>query len=290
MKTLQKFWVSPIAFIMAMTMSCQQETKKSGGGAQITPINQQNQQNANQSSVNTGGKVFYAGYDGVNDYSIILPGFRDYTIADPSIATVTKENVLLSEDTVNELIASVQASNPNFTDEAVERFRQFMGREQAAYRITPLRAGTTTLSSNRGGRGGQDAWGSNSTTTQLVINAYTPEQYSAGQKRYTTSGSGLLKACQSCHETGEEDAPPHELGNIKEVSDEGGIEWITTGRYGSRVASISHTWEFSSQEERDGILPFLRGKVSKDLETFTKLVVEERLMNFDPNNPPRPPQ
>lgn len=260
--------------------SGQQETKTNGGTQAAQNTNQNGDTNSANQVINSGSMAFYSGFDGVNDYSLLLPGFRDYTIADPSVATITKENITLSESTIATLMEEVKTANPDFDDTQIERFRGTLTRQQSAYRITPLKAGTTILQSTRGGRGGKDSWGSGSTGIQLTVNSYTPEQYAAGAERYNTGGSGLLKACKSCHETGESGAPSHELGNIKEISDSQGIQWITTGQLNSHMASIAHTWEFGSEEQQLGILPYLRAKGSKDLETFTKLVIEERLQNF----------
>jgi cytochrome c553 len=269
---------------LAMAIGCKGEVKQSGTPPQqsaTTPANGNDATDGQSVETNSGGQFFYAGFDGANDYSLLVPGFREYKIADATVAKITKETVKLSEDTISALIAKVKAENSQFDATAESRFRSMLTRDQTAIRIVPLKAGRTKLTSSRGSRGGRDAWGSGDATLELVVNSYSQAQYDAGKSRYTTDNSGNLKACRACHETAEEDAPPHELGNIKEISDSQGIEWITTGKTGSREARITHTWEFNSEDEKSGILAYLRAKGSKDLETFTRLVFEERFQNFE---------
>jgi len=285
LRDVSKFGMGAV-ICLGSFQACKEEAKHSGDD-NSAGNNESSEQSEGVVSTNSGGLAFYTGYDGVNDYSLLLPGSRDYTIGDSSVANIKKETVVLSAATVAELLAEVKAANSSFDANAETRFLEMLGREQAAYRITPKKSGQTTLSTSRGNRGGRDNWGSADAAIQLTVNNYTADQFSAGQTRYTTAGSGLLKACKSCHETGAEGAPPHELGNIKEISDAQGIQWITTGQLGTRTARITHTWEFNSDAEKQGILPYLRAKAAKDLETFTKLVFEERFQNFQiPNGPP----
>ena len=281
---IASYWLS-LALGLCLALGCQQEKKQANDGGNNAGSSNESSETGDKEAeevidTNSGGRHFYTGYDGKNDYSLLLPGFREYTIEDSSIAKIKKETVTLSEETISELISEVKKTNDKFDEAAEKRFRERLGRQQSAYRITPLKSGKTTLHTSRGNRGGRDSWGENDVGITLVVNKYTPSQYDAGKERYTTERSGLLKACKSCHETGAEDAPPHELGNIKEISDSQGLQWITTGKLNSRVAKITHTWEFNSDEEEAGILPYLRAKASKDLETFTKLVFEERFQNF----------
>jgi hypothetical protein len=221
---------------------------------------------------------------------LLLPSFRSYQVEDPSIANVEEIKVSLSEDTIDELLVSVTKEMPDFP---VDRFKGFLGRERTVYRVVPLKAGTTALITSAppggggrpggggGGRGG-DVWGSSQQEKiGLVVTAYEPGLVAIGEERYTTPGEGSLKACESCHAGGENGAPPHELGRIMEINDDLAYQWITTGKAGGRVAKINHAWEFGSEEQQKGIVPYVRSKQTHDVEALTKLEFEQRLQNFD---------
>lgn len=272
----------PTAVMLAAALACNQETKQKD--ADDSNKNGTNTDDGNTSdgstSVSSSNDGYFTGLDGVNDYSLLLPRFREFTIEDPTIAKVESIKVTLSQATIDELIADAKAENPDFED---ARFIKTLGREQTVYKITPLKAGTTAIktSGGRGGKAGtsQSGW-SKSENLNLTVTKYTAEQLEAGKKRYTTDGGGgNLRACKSCHETGAEGAPPHELGRIAEISDAGAKTWITTGKFDGRVAKIQHTWEFSSDEEENGIVAYLRSKQTHDVETLTKLIVEEQMAN-----------
>lgn len=238
--------------------------------------------------------AFYTGFDGDTDFSILVPRFRNVTIKDPSIAKIDEIPVKLPEETIDVVIAAAKSTNPDLRE---DRVRKMLGRETTTYRITPLKAGKTTLITS-GGRGGQagrkQAGWSKSKSIDLIVNAYTADQVAAGKLRYETDGGGgNLRDCKSCHESGKEGAPPHELGRIMEISDKQALTWIKTGKLDGREAKIPHTWEFSSDEEEEGIVAYLRSKQTHDVETLTKLVVQEMLANgFGPGGPgnlPPPP-
>jgi hypothetical protein len=233
--------------------------------------------------------AYYTGIDGTNDYTLLLPNFRNLTVKDPSVATVEAVEVTLSQTTIDTLVAEQKKKNPDFED---DRFKEMLGHKQTTYKVTPLKAGRTVLQTS-GGRGGepgrkQSGWGA-SKNIDLIVTEYTADQLDAGKSRYTTDGGGgNLRACAECHETGKEGAPPHELGRIMELSDKDALTWITTGSVRGRTASITHTWEFGSDAEESGIVPYLRSKQTHDVETLTKLYVEEMIANGFPGGHPPP--
>ncbi len=242
-----------------------------------------------QPSVQNDG--FYTGFDGKNDYSLLVPNFRTLTVADPSVAKIEQIKVKLPEATVNELVEAKRKADPSF--DAV-RFKSMLERETSAYKITPLKAGRTLIKST-GGRGGeagrgQRGWGK-SKDFDLVVTQYTEAQFEAGKSRYETDGAGTLKACKSCHEKGEQGAPPHELGEINSFSDADAIAWFKTGQAKGRTAKIEHKWGFSSDDEEKGIVAFMRTKQTNDIEGLTKLIMEERIANGfgGPGAPPPRP-
>lgn len=277
-------WLMLLTSLLLLLGCNQSATQKSGDSDKAA--NAATEEATDEEEQNDG---YYTGFDGTTDYSILIPNFRTLTIKDSSVASIEKVKVTLSEATITELLAEVVKEYPDFD---TERFKKMLGREQTTYKITPLKAGKTVISTS-GGRGGdpgksQGGWGK-SRNIDLVVKEYTADQLAAGQSRYTTDGGGgNLRACKSCHETGEEDAPPHELGRIMELSDKEALTWIKTGEVRDRVAKIQHTWEFSTDEEEGGIVPYLRSKQTHDVETLSKLYFEEMLANGGiPMGPPK---
>lgn len=257
---------------------CKDGSKQADGGgnagASTTPTP------ASSSNQVTDGSALYTGFDGKTDFSILLPGFRSYTVDDPSMAKIEALQVTLSEATITELVTEAKASNPNLDE---TRFKSQFSRQRTTFRIKPLKAGTVILRSARPGGGGprNDVWaqGKGGTTSLIIADYSAGNMVDTGKSRYTTSGAGNLKACASCHETGNEGAPPHELGRVMEISDVNLLTWIKSGKTQGRVAKIQHTWEFSSADQEQGILAYLRSKQTKDVETLTKLYVEEAIAN-----------
>jgi hypothetical protein len=229
---------------------------------------------------------FFTGFDGKTDYSILIPQFRSMSIDDPSVARIEQVKVKLSEATIQSLVQEAKAKNPNFD---TVRFQRMFQRENSVNKIIPLKPGRTVIKTS-GGRGGQtgrnqSGWGK-SPNIDLVVTGYTEEQFNAGKVRYETDGGGgSLKACKSCHETGEQGAPPHELGKIMELNDKDALSWFKTGQAKGRTAKIEHKWGFSSDLEEAGILAFMRAKQTNDVESLTKLVFEEFIANGFPAMP-----
>jgi hypothetical protein len=161
---------------------------------------------------------FYTGFDGgTTKFALILPGFRSYTVKDPSIAKVEQIEVTLSEKTVEDLLKKQKEKNPEIN---VDFLKSRFAGKQTAYKIVPLKAGVTYLQSKgREGQGRNNGAWNRGDQQKLTVADYSADAVAAGKKRYTTDGAGNLKACRSCHETGESNAPPHELGRIMEISD-----------------------------------------------------------------------
>ena len=268
------------AMISFLAISCKQEAAKQSGNGGGTDEKKEDGTSADSEEEEEERDGYFTGFDGVTDYSILVPKFRNLVVEDESIAKVESVKITLSAAIIDELVAKAKVDNEEFNETG---FRKMIGREQTTYKITPLKAGKTVISTS-GGRGGQpnkqqNGW-AKSAKIDLVVTSYTEEQLASGKSRYTTDGGGgNLRACKSCHETGEEGAPPHELGKIMEISDKQAMTWIKTGKLDGRVASIQHTWEFSTEEEEGGIVSYLRSKQTHDVETLTKLIVEEQLAN-----------
>jgi mono/diheme cytochrome c family protein len=196
------------------------------------------------------------------------------------LAKIEELNVTLSEAVIQQLLAQAKADDPTkFTDEYVAFFSQRFARQQKVTKITPLKAGKTSLLSSRGGRGGSDAWGSANASVSLTIEDYTNSKFAAGESRYKTEGEGNLKACYSCHGSGAEGAPSHQLGRISQISDKDALTWITTGKLPTRTARIAHAWEFRNDDEKVGIVQYLREIQTNDVDELTKLTFQEMLAN-----------
>ena len=245
----------------------------------------------------------YTGIDGGSSkFSLYLPSFQPYTVQDTSIATIESVQVTLPQATVDSLVADLQKCAPAGMD--TSKMSKMFNRQRTVYKLTPLKAGETKLvqtaasggsgmgASGMGGagggghgggpsgKGGSSQWGSAKSQVLLVVN-YKSDAVAKGKDRYTREGEGNKRACASCHETGEDGAPPHELGNISQIPDVAADQWITTGKLNGRVAKVQHTWEFENQDEEDGITAYLRTLQTGDVEELTKLEFENQFGNCD---------
>jgi mono/diheme cytochrome c family protein len=228
---------------------------------------------ASSSSADQWENGYYTGFNGKDKFSLYLPSFRPMTVSDPSIAKIEGVSVTLSSTTIDELVADRKNDDPNFDD---AKMREMLAKPRTVYKLTPLKAGKTTLKTTGAGKGPSgSAWKSGQSTV-LVVTAYSTDQVEKGKARYTREGDGNKKACASCHETGANGAPPHELGDIMSIPDASAEQWITTGKLADREASIPHTWEFDSQDEELGTVAYLRTLQTDDLETLTKLEFENQ--------------
>lgn len=270
--------------MMSLALGCAQgkekkegDTKEADGEGEKSAEGSGEGQQGEPDEVDNG---LYTGVAAGKDFSIILPGFRGYTSADESIAKVEKVEVTLSEATVKTLIDDMKKKNPDADTECITKM---FSKPRPSYKVTPLKAGKVELKSARPKGRKSGGFKGNNEKLQLVVTAYTEEQLAAGEKRYSTDGGGgNLIDCKSCHASGKEGAPPHEMGRIMEISDKEALQWVKTGEVGDRKAKITHTWEFSSEEDEKGIVAYLRSLQTKDIETLTKLYFEEAKANgFD---------
>lgn len=205
---------------------------------------------------------FYMGYDGNTPFSILLPG--DYfSLKNASDAKLETIDFTPSVAVKSELLDFLKAQ-PEYKAGDEQDFEGYFLADQSAMKISSTKEGNFTLID-------KDFPDDKIT---VVVNKYPEGALALGKKRYETDGAGNLKACKSCHETGANDAPPHELGEIMYCSDTQIKRWITTGVtdcYGDDYsASIPHSWGFASDAEITGVIAYLRSKQSKDYETLTK--------------------
>ena len=230
----------------------------------------------------TDRRGYFTGYDGENDFSILLPGFRSYKLGNGKLASIKKEKAALSEETIDVILEMIAEQNPGVD---VSIIRNAMPREMDVVRITPLKPGRTTITLGEiSFPGGGKPPGDGSSNTGLKLDPpgdyvfkvydYSDGRVANGKSRYTKKGSGNLQACTSCHAGGKEGAPPHELGRVMNISDSALLEWVTTGELDERAAPIQHAWEFRSKKEEDGISAYLRTLQTNDMETLTRLFME----------------
>lgn len=218
-------------------------------------------------------KGFYTGFNASEKFSIYLPSFREMTIDDPSIAKIEPQTITLSTETIEALIAERKEENPDFDD---TRIRERLTRPRTVYKLTPLKAGQTKLrtkSGGGGGFGGGGEWNAGQAVV-LVVSNYSSDLLAKGKARYAQEGEDTSRSCASCHASGDSKAPPHELGNIMSVPDVSAAQWISTGKVSGRVAKVPHAWTFASEEEKLGVVAYLRTLQTTDLETLTKLEFE----------------
>jgi mono/diheme cytochrome c family protein len=133
--------------------------------------------------------------------------------------------------------------------------------------ITAKKAGKAKLTATSG---------STKKTATITVNAYTAAQRKAGEKRYTTEGSGAGgKACKGCHGAGK-NAPDHTPTEIDADTDEEVINTVLTGKdpEGRPIDAPNHQWTVTD-DERTGLMAYLRalephGFPSKDEATANK--------------------
>lgn len=207
------------------------------------------------------------GFDGTDQYSLFLPGRTEYTIKDASIALVEGISVVLSEETIWELISAQKEKNPSFDEEA---FRKSFPATQTAYRLVPLKAGSTTITATRNGK---------ATELKLNIVQYPANAVEVGKARYDNpTGTGTTRSCLSCH--GGEGAPSHAMGRVMQINDAEALQWITTGRVRDRVARVTHAWEFASTAESTAVIAYLRTLQTDDIEALTKMMFDSEYADF----------
>lgn len=228
-----------------------------------------------------GGTVYYTGYDGSNDFSLLLGTSRDLEILDTSVATAVQRSVQVDSETVDQLIAEYKAIVPNLSANREASLRSRL-QNATAWEITPNKPGVTAIKATRMSNNQVDpesVWQDAEIRT-LVVSAYNPNQVAVGEQRYNANSSG----CKGCHSTGQFGAPTHQLGRVIEISDENAIEWISTGATLDRVADINHAWSFANDAEKLATVAFLRTQQTKDVKELARLLFNERLAELQQNN------
>jgi hypothetical protein len=249
-----------------------------GTGADASSKDNSGDATAADGSADSWENGFYTGFNGKDKFSMYLPSFRPMTVTDPSIAKIESVSVTLSQATIDEVIADKKKDNPDLNE---EQLKKMLGHTRNVFKLTPLKAGKTTLKTAGSGRGPSGAW-SKGQSTVLEVVAYTPEQVEKGKTRYHADGTGDKKPCASCHETGDNGAPSHALGNVNQIPDKSAKQWITTGKLADRTANIPHAWKFADDDEETGVVAYLRTLQTDDIEQLTKLEIENAAFGMGP--------
>jgi hypothetical protein len=117
--------------------------------------------------------------------------------------------------------------------------------------ITTKKAGKTTVSVSGNGK---------TATSEVLVRAFTSAEYTLGQTRYKTGGTGDRQPCAGCHEKA--DGWDHSPTWVSIVPDEEILGAIQTGeyRFEDEVWTLNkgnHKWNLT-EEEKPGILAYLR--------------------------------
>jgi hypothetical protein len=132
------------------------------------------------------------------------------------------------------------------------------GAEGENLMITVLKAGTTTVSATNGGK---------TSTADLNIVAYTPQQYADGEKRYKTGLDTNNPPCMECHAPGK--GPDHTATELDADPDEEIQHTFLTGtdpenrpiaensEYASLLKGKTHMWTVT-ESEKVGLIAYLR--------------------------------
>lgn len=227
------------------------------------------------------GEVYYTGYDGgINDLSVLISTRRTLVIDDPSIATASLESIEIPTTTVDGMVAELKAIE-EVSSRREQRLRERLATARA-WRITPLKAGTTLIRATRTGSDGavrpESVW-YNAELRTLVVSAYTSEQIQLGETRYLNG----VPSCASCHTDPTSGAPTHEIGRVTEISDADAISWISKGTAGDRVL-VSHAWSFASEAEKAATVAYLRKQQTKDVADLARLLFDEVLAEAKTEN------
>lgn len=231
------------------------------------------------------GDVYYTGYDGgANDLSILIRTSRKLEIVDASVATATLNSIDIPQETVDAMINELKAVE-TVSPQREQRLRNGLATAKA-WKIVPLKAGTTLIKATRFDRDGvtihpESVW-YNAEYRTLVVSSYTPALIQSGETRYLNGGGGS-PSCASCHTNPLTGAPAHKIGRVTEISDIDAISWISKGQAGDR-SDVSHAWLFTDENEKLGTVAFLRTQQTDDVAELAKLLFAEVLAEAKAEN------
>jgi len=243
---------------------------------------------------------YFTGLDpsGKTKFGLLLNAYgastNPYTIGDTSIASMTMTQVTPSSDTISKLQTTLAGSSCGVPAANITQIMSRFGKSRSVVRVTPLKAGVTTITAvtphyggHGGGGGGGGGFNPNAAEGQTLntfqVVDYTDAQLQEGQTRYT---AGLASdttddpACTSCHNTGKDGAPSHALGTVSQIPDVAAEQWVTTGQVGSLKAPINHAWKFASSDEELGTVAYVRSLETSDAEALILLDFAETISHF----------
>ena len=227
---------------------------------------------------------YWLGYDGTTTFSTLLAGGRGaatYTVADPSIASITPLTVTIDQSTHDTLWSACQKINPSANSQIFER-RYAVGTTITSYKLTALKVGQTYLTQSvkagsgfGGGRGGQ------ATPRVIFVTEYAANAVATGKARYNNAPSIAtatnLPCGPACHGDAAHGAPNHALGQVETIPDVAVAQWIEKGSLpyinlnAQTDKGISHAWTFASPDEEKGVIAYLRTLQADNFEELLTL-------------------
>lgn len=143
--------------------------------------------------------------------------------------------------------ASLVSSDPTVVTIEAATLSDSVQDDGVYFMVTAKKPGTVTLTATSGGA---------TVTSTFTVNAYTTQQYAAGEARYTTSSTSG-PACQSCHFEG--GGIDHSPSTMASADDRDVISVITTGVLvaGNPITEVKHKWAVTDAEAA-GLVTYLR--------------------------------
>lgn len=226
----------------------------------------------------------YTGFDGQTKFRYIYGFYGEDTklvLSDPSMAKVEQFSYTIPQAKLDAAIAAVKAKGKKLDEAAA---KDFCGGTSVGTAIVPLKAGTFMISDTYKyqDEGGKEV--EQTDKTEMTVFSYTPAQVAKGKDRYT-KGIGAAanqKACVSCHGTGLNGAPAHDLGGISYWEDSVWEQWVTTGKrtekysaeeqytYEASIGAANHSWAFTNTDEMKATLAYVRSIEASDTDTYAE--------------------
>jgi hypothetical protein len=143
--------------------------------------------------------------------------------------------------------ASLVSSDPTVATIEAATLSDSVQDDGVYFMVTARKPGTVTLTATSGGA---------TVTSTFTVNAYTTQQYAAGEARYMTSSTSG-PACQSCHFEG--GGIDHSPSTMASAEDRDVVSVITTGVLvaGNPITNVKHKWAVTDAEAA-GLVTYLR--------------------------------
>ncbi|MFW7377579.1 MAG: c-type cytochrome [Oligoflexus sp.] len=194
----------------------------------------------------------YTGFDGENEFLVavgtvalgLLEDFEQYS-------EEQLDEIYESQEYADALAAKVATLAVEVDSNFFEIVEEAAFEEGKGYILRTLAAGSTSITLK---------FGETSSSLTAEIAAYTPEQLAAGAERYNNAVAGDTPSpsCASCHAA--ENGVDHSPYFMAQFTDAGILSTIETGINSDDdyQTSAPHQMTFSSEEQKNGIVAYLR--------------------------------